>query len=107
RTCELVAGLTRLQGVRAAFKGPCFHEAVVVLDRPVAPLLLALANKGILGGLDLSEYYPELLPGLRLSATETKTEPELDRCVAALGERLQSARHAPHRRPARLAQDRR
>ena len=107
RTCELVAGLTRLQGVRAAFKGPCFHEAVVVLDRPVAPVLQALANRGILGGLDLSEYYPELGPALLVCATETKTAADIDRCVAALGECLQSARHAPHRRPARLAQDRR
>ena len=34
-TRELVAALTRVNGVRPAFDGPCFHEAVLLLDRPV------------------------------------------------------------------------
>ena len=42
RTSELVAALTRLPGVRLAFSGPYFHEAVLLLDRPVAPVLKAL-----------------------------------------------------------------
>src|SRR5690348_710727 len=50
RTRELVAALTSLAGVRQAFEGPFFHEAVVLLDRPVAPVLAALAERGILGG---------------------------------------------------------
>src|SRR5580700_888196 len=37
RARELVNGLTRLKGVRAAFQGPAFHESVVLLDRPVGP----------------------------------------------------------------------
>ena len=44
RTRELVAALTRVPGVRAGFAGPCFHEAVLLLDRPVAPLLKALGR---------------------------------------------------------------
>mgnify|MGYP000615818362 CR=1 FL=1 len=39
RTDELVAALTRIDGIRAAFAGPRFHEAVLQFDRPVAPLL--------------------------------------------------------------------
>src|SRR6202040_2691160 len=58
RTADLVAGLTRVPGVHLAFSSPYFHEAVLQLDRPVAPLLRSLAGRGILGGLDLSGYFP-------------------------------------------------
>jgi glycine dehydrogenase subunit 1 len=94
RARELVNGLTRLQGVRAAFAGPAFHEAVVLLDRPVAPVLKTLASRGILGGLDLMEYYPELGPALLVCATETKTTADIESYVAALGEVMQAARAA-------------
>ena len=94
RTRELVDGLTRLKGVRPAFQGPVFHESVVLLDRPVAPILKMLASRGILGGLDLSEYYPELGPALLVCATETKTTADIESYVAALGEVMQAARAA-------------
>src|SRR6202789_875093 len=60
RTAELVHALLRVGGVTGAFDVPRFHEAVVLLDRPVAPVLAALAARGIAGGLDLSPAYPEL-----------------------------------------------
>jgi glycine dehydrogenase subunit 1 len=94
RARELITGLTRVKGVRTAFQGPSFHEAVVLLDRPVAPVLKSLANQGILGGLDLAEFYPELGPALLVCATETKTTADIDSYVAALGEVMQSARAA-------------
>jgi glycine dehydrogenase subunit 1 len=84
RARELVAGLTALPGVRQAFLGPFFHEAVLLLDRPVAPVLARLAAEGILGGLDLSAYYPELNHALLVCATETKTPDDLARYVHAL-----------------------
>lgn len=94
RTCELVNGLTRVPGVRLAFQGPVFHEAVMLLDRPVAPVLKSLASRGILGGLDLSEHYPELGPALLVCATETKTTADIDTFVHALGDVMQSAQAA-------------
>ncbi len=39
RTRELVGALTRVPGVRRLFRGPVFHEEVVALDRPLAPVL--------------------------------------------------------------------
>src|SRR6202158_6036009 len=60
RARELVAGLTRVPGVRLAFSGPYFHEAVLQLDRPVAPVLKSLSSRGILGGLDLAGFFPGL-----------------------------------------------
>jgi glycine dehydrogenase subunit 1 len=94
RTRELVAALTRVPGVRLAFAGPCFHEAVLQLDRPVAPVLRSLAGRGILGGLDLSGYYPELGNALLVCATETKTSADIERYRAGLSETLQGARAA-------------
>jgi glycine dehydrogenase subunit 1 len=94
RSRELISSLTRLPGVRTAFSGAHFHEAVLLLDRPVAPVLKALAARGILGGLDLAPYYPELGPALLVCATETKTAADLERYRASLGEVLQTARAA-------------
>jgi len=94
RARELTAALSRLPGVRLAFPGPYFHEAVLQLDRPVAPVLEALASRGILGGLDLSAYYPELGHALLVCATETKTSADIDRYRSALSETLQGVRAA-------------
>ena len=71
------SALTRVRGVRAALTRPHFHEAVLTLDRPVAPVLEALAARGIEGGLDLSEEYPELGAALLVCATETKSSADI------------------------------
>ncbi|MGH8303995.1 MAG: aminomethyl-transferring glycine dehydrogenase subunit GcvPA [Steroidobacteraceae bacterium] len=94
RARELAAGLARVPGVRLAFTGPYFHEAVLLLDRPVAPLLKALGARGILGGLDLAPYFPELGPALLVCATETKTAADLERYRASLADLMQTARAA-------------
>jgi glycine dehydrogenase subunit 1 len=91
RTAQLVAALSRLPGVRTAFDGPRFHEAVLQLDRPVAPLLEALAARGIVGGYDLTPHYPALGPALLTCATETRTAADIDAFARALGEALASA----------------
>jgi glycine dehydrogenase subunit 1 len=91
RTKDLVAALTRVTGVRTAFNGLFFHEAVVVLDRPVAPVLKALGSEGILGGFDLSRDYPELGNALLVCATETKTAADIERYASALGNAMQAA----------------
>jgi glycine dehydrogenase subunit 1 len=85
RTAELVAALTGLPGVRAAFTGPRFHEAVLQLDRPVAPVLDSLAAEGIIGGHDLARDYPELGHALLVCATETRTAEDIQAYARALG----------------------
>ena len=94
RTQELVAALTRVKGVRAAFGGPRFHEAVLQFDRPVAPVLRELEREGLLGGLDLAEHYPELGPALLVCATETKTSTDIERYATLLGDAVCNARAA-------------
>ncbi|MFO1428285.1 MAG: aminomethyl-transferring glycine dehydrogenase subunit GcvPA [Steroidobacteraceae bacterium] len=94
RCNELVAACTALPGVRAAFAGPRFHEAVLLLERPAAEVLRALEAAGIAGGLDLAEDYPELGHALLVCATETKTPADIARYAAALGAALRAARAA-------------
>jgi glycine dehydrogenase subunit 1 len=94
RTQELVGALARHSGVRVAFEGPRFHEAVLRLDRPVGPVLATLAARGIVGGLDLAPYYPELGDALLVCATETKTSADIERYAEALGDALRSAKAA-------------
>ncbi len=93
RTAELTRALTRIAGVTAAFSAPRFHEAVLLLDRPVAPVLAALAARGIAGGLDLAPLYPELGHALMVCATETKTAGDLELYAAAMAEAMRG-RHA-------------
>jgi glycine dehydrogenase subunit 1 len=94
RTRDLVAALTRVKGVRVAFTGPCFHETVLLLDRPAAPVLRALAARGVLGGLDLAESYPELGNALLVCATETKTAADIETYAGALAEAVKAVRAA-------------
>jgi glycine dehydrogenase subunit 1 len=88
RTRELVDALTGQGGIRAAFTGPRFHEAVLVFDRPVGPLLETLADEGIVGGYDLSRDYPELGHALLVCATETRTAQDIERYARSLGRLL-------------------
>jgi len=94
RTRELVAALTSLPGVRRRFSGAVFHEDVIGLDVPVAPVLQALAERGILGGWDLYRHYPQLGAALLVCATETKTPADIARYRAALDECLRATRTA-------------
>jgi glycine dehydrogenase subunit 1 len=90
RSHELASALTRLPGVRLAFAAPRFHEAVLLLDRPVAPVLQALARRGIEGGFDLSAEYPELGSALLVCATETRSAADIARYAHELDAVLRS-----------------
>jgi glycine dehydrogenase subunit 1 len=88
RTADLERALTRIDGVSLAFDAPRFHEMVLRLDRPAAPLLAALADRGIGGGLDLTEHYPELGHAMLVCATETKSAADIATYADALREIL-------------------
>jgi glycine dehydrogenase subunit 1 len=91
RTAELVAALGSVPGVRVAFNGPRFHEAVLLLDRPVPGVLEALAARGIVGGVDISREYPSLGNALLVCATETRTPGDIATYARALADVMQSA----------------
>jgi len=79
----LVQKLAALDGIAVAFE-PFFHEAVLQFDRPVGPLIEALAQRKILAGYDLSSAYPELGHALLVCATEVRTSEEIDAFAAAM-----------------------
>ena len=65
---------------------PTFNEFVVSV--PDAPAALARAlDAGIVGGLDLAPYAPELGPSLLVCATELATRDAIDRLVSVLAGR--------------------
>ena len=92
QTAKLAGMLSAIGGVEQAFSAPHFHEVVLRLDRPVGPVLEALATDNILGGLDLSKDYPELGNTLLVCATETKTDADLELFAAALKNALHDSR---------------
>ena len=82
-TRALVSALTSLDGVEAVFS-PWFHEAVLKLPQPVAPVLARLAAAGILGGYDLKTDFPELGQALLVCATELRTAEDIEAYRQAL-----------------------
>jgi glycine dehydrogenase subunit 1 len=92
QTTALVSALTQIKGVKLAFHGPRFHEAVLQLDRIVGEVLEALASRGIIGGYDLSQQYPELGNALLVCATETRTDEDIERYAQKMAEVMQSQR---------------
>ncbi len=87
-TKQLVDLLTQVPGVELVFKQAFFHEAVIKLPVAASVVLKSLAEKGIVGGYDLSERYPELKNCLLICATETKTAADLQRYAKALAANL-------------------
>ncbi len=93
-THSLAAALSAIDGVSPVFDGPHFHEIALKLDRPVAPVLEALAARGILGGYDLTADYPDLGNALLVCATETKTDDDIRLYADTLRSVLADARVA-------------
>ncbi len=83
-THTLIRALCEISGVSLAFHSPCFHEAVIKLDYPVASVLSALADHDILGGYDVSVDYPELGQAMLVCATEMRSAEDIQTYVAAI-----------------------
>lgn len=83
-TTSLVEGLCAIDGVDRLYEGPFFHEVALKLDRPVAPLLAALADRDILGGFDLTSTVGT--DALLVCATETKTDADIAAYIAAFAD---------------------
>ncbi|MBU2675548.1 MAG: aminomethyl-transferring glycine dehydrogenase subunit GcvPA [Gammaproteobacteria bacterium] len=88
-TTRLVDGLVAIDGMERLYAGPYFHEVALQLDRPVAPVLAALAERDILGGYDLSSFASA--DALMVCATETKTSADIDLTIAAFADVMAGA----------------
>lgn len=76
----------KLPGMSLAFQGPFFHEFVIKTEVSPRKINEALLSHKIIGGLELSRFYPELDQHLLFCVTETKTKEDIDRLVAGMGE---------------------
>ena len=61
-----------------------FKEFVVRVPMPPADLNASLLQKGIVGGLPLGPYYPDMKDCMLLCVTETKTRADIDRLIEAI-----------------------
>ncbi len=75
-----------LDRFRVSSSAPTFNEFVVRReDGKAAPLLAALAAKGVLAGVDLGRFFPERDHEFLVAVTERHSRADLDRLVDALG----------------------
>ncbi|NGZ27703.1 MAG: aminomethyl-transferring glycine dehydrogenase subunit GcvPA [Magnetococcales bacterium] len=89
QTRTLLHAIQEATGLTPCFNRPYFHEALLRLPRPVAPLLEELSHQGIAGGFAVEKEYPELQGGLLICATETRSDEDLHLYANALAKALQ------------------
>jgi len=85
----LVSKLQGVEGVKVRSPETIFHEFVIELDANVSEVIDTMAEQAVLGGFDISAYYPELGNCLLVCVTEVKVESDLDLFVGALKRALQ------------------
>ncbi len=90
-TNELQLQLSAIPGVARAFARPFFHECVLRFERPIAGVMRAMEAQGIVAGLDLTHYYPDLGHSMLVCATEVRTKEEIAEYARHL-ERIMSRR---------------
>ncbi len=88
RSRELASAVASVDGVRIKYAAPFFNEFVVDLERPAAAVLTELEAHGILGGIDLGRFYPELASCILMTATELTTTGDINALAEGLGKVL-------------------
>jgi glycine dehydrogenase subunit 1 len=78
--------LSAIRGVRPAFAAPSFNEFVLRMPVPPEELNARLRQHGILGGLALHRWYPDLEDGWLVCVTEARSRGQIDQLVAAVAE---------------------
>jgi glycine dehydrogenase subunit 1 len=86
RAHHLAAEIARIPGFSLAFDGPFLNEFVVKSPVPVAQLLDGLQARGILGGVPLARWYPELGEAFMVAVTEVNTPEALAAMLEGLRE---------------------
>jgi glycine dehydrogenase subunit 1 len=82
--------LAKVPGVRV-MDGAFFNEFTLTLSKEARPVVRAMAEKGVLGGVSLGRLYPgveALEKGLVVAVTETSTAEDVDALAGALEEAL-------------------
>ena len=82
--------LSRVPGVELVSR-TFFNEFTLRLPREARPVVRAMADKGVLGGVSLGRLYPgaeALENGLVVAVTETNTDEDIEALAGALGEAM-------------------
>jgi glycine dehydrogenase subunit 1 len=74
----------REAGLRPLFEGPCFNEFAVAARGDTEAVLARARDAGLVAGLDLRPYAPELGPALLVCATELASRAQIDRLAEVL-----------------------
>lgn len=72
------------KGIPVAFTAPSFNEFAIKLDKSIVDVNKQLLEKGIIGGYDLGQDYPELAGQMLIAVTELRTKQEIDRLATEL-----------------------
>ncbi len=86
RAHELASKLSAIDGCRLQFNAPFFNEFALNVGTRAADVLDALQARGIIGGLDLGRFYPELSECVLMAATEMTSSEEIEALCSALKE---------------------
>lgn len=78
--------ISAIDGFGLKFTAPFFNEFVVKTPKPAAALAAKLTENGIIAGLPLEEYYPDMRDSLLVCVTETASREDIDRLAASLSE---------------------
>jgi glycine dehydrogenase subunit 1 len=84
RSRELASAVANVAGIDLKYPAPFFNEFVADVHQPAAEVLAALAERGILGGVDLGRFYPDLRSCILMTATELTTTADITALTAAL-----------------------
>jgi len=79
---------SQIHGCDLAFSSPTFNEFVLKVDGDPEKVLERLKGEGIIGGLPLRKFYPELHHHLLVTVTEMMKREEIDRWAEALEKAL-------------------
>ena len=78
------ARVRQTRGLSLPLAGPTFNEFVIGLAEPAAGALERARAAGVVAGLDLAPFAPELGPAVLFCATELAARESIDRAIALL-----------------------
>jgi len=84
RARQCLARLEKIPGVQRAYPGAFFNEFAVDLPAPAGEICRVLSERGILAGLPLSRFHPDLGRRLLVCATEMTRPADIEALAGAL-----------------------
>jgi glycine dehydrogenase subunit 1 len=86
RSRDLATAISSIGGIRLRFDAPFFNEFVLDVRQDATAVLSALQERGILGGIALGTFFPELASCILVTATELTTRDDISVYASVLEE---------------------